>query len=79
MATRSKLAVILHADVVGSTSLVQRDERVAHRQHAAAQVGDTLDEGRRVRHGGDCLHLVIFGATQGDDVFSDKLLGICAV
>ena len=30
MVTRSKLAVILHADVVGSTKLVQIDERVAH-------------------------------------------------
>lgn len=30
MATRTKLAVILHADVVGSTRLVQLDERVAH-------------------------------------------------
>ena len=30
MATRSKLAVILHADVVGSTALVQRDEHTAH-------------------------------------------------
>jgi len=30
MATRSKLAVILHADVVGSTALVQADERLAH-------------------------------------------------
>ena len=30
MATRSKLAVILHADVVGSTTLVQKHERVAH-------------------------------------------------
>ncbi|NIS07164.1 MAG: adenylate/guanylate cyclase domain-containing protein [Gammaproteobacteria bacterium] len=30
MATRSKLAVILHADVVGSTTLVQEDERIAH-------------------------------------------------
>jgi class 3 adenylate cyclase len=30
MATRSKLAVILHADVVGSTALVQKDERLAH-------------------------------------------------
>ena len=27
---RSKLAVILHADVVGSTALVQKDERLAH-------------------------------------------------
>jgi len=30
MATRLKLAVILHADVVGSTALVHKDERVAH-------------------------------------------------
>ncbi|MFC1665062.1 adenylate/guanylate cyclase domain-containing protein [Pseudomonadota bacterium] len=30
MGIRSKLAVILHADVVGSTALVQKDERVAH-------------------------------------------------
>ncbi len=30
MATRVKLAVILHADVVGSTALVHKDERVAH-------------------------------------------------
>jgi adenylate cyclase len=30
MGIRSKLAVILHADVVGSTALVQKDERVTH-------------------------------------------------
>ena len=30
MAIRTKLAIILHADVVGSTALVQLDERVAH-------------------------------------------------
>lgn len=30
MATRSRLAVILHADIVGSSALVQIDERVAH-------------------------------------------------
>lgn len=30
MATRSKLAVIVHADVVGSTALVHKDERVTH-------------------------------------------------
>lgn len=30
MANRSKLAVIVHADVVGSTGLVQADEHVAH-------------------------------------------------
>ena len=27
-----KLAVILHADVVGSTALVQRDESIAHQR-----------------------------------------------
>jgi len=32
MATQSKLAVILHADVAGSTALVQKDERQAHRR-----------------------------------------------
>jgi adenylate cyclase len=31
-----KLAVILHADVVGSTSLVQKDERLAHERIQAA-------------------------------------------
>ena len=30
MLTRSKLAVILHADVVASTTLVRRDESLAH-------------------------------------------------
>ena len=30
MTNETKLAVILHADVVGSTDLVQRDERLAH-------------------------------------------------
>ena len=30
MTTQSKLAVILHADIVGSTALVHKDERVAH-------------------------------------------------
>ena len=30
MTTETKLAVILHADVVGSTALVQADERLAH-------------------------------------------------
>ncbi len=38
MATQSKLAVILHADVVGSTGLVRMDESLAHdRIHAAFQ------------------------------------------
>ena len=32
MVNRSKLAVILHADIVGSTALVQRDERTAHQR-----------------------------------------------
>jgi class 3 adenylate cyclase len=32
MVTRTKLAVILHADVAESTRLVQVDERVAHEQ-----------------------------------------------
>jgi TolB-like protein/class 3 adenylate cyclase len=36
MPTHSKLAVILHADVVGSTALVRRDERVAHERIQAA-------------------------------------------
>ena len=30
VANQTKLAVILHADVVGSTGLVQKDERAAH-------------------------------------------------
>jgi adenylate cyclase len=30
MMTQSKLAVILHADIVGSTALVHKDERIAH-------------------------------------------------
>ena len=30
MATETKLAVILHTDIVGSTALVQQEERVAH-------------------------------------------------
>ena len=36
MATRSKLAVILHADVVGSTALVRKDESLAHDRIQAA-------------------------------------------
>jgi adenylate cyclase len=32
MTTESKLAVLLHADVVGSSALVQEDERLAHEQ-----------------------------------------------
>lgn len=36
MAADSKLAVILHADIVGSTALVQKDERIAHERIRAA-------------------------------------------
>ena len=36
MVNRSKLAVILHADVVGSTMLVQKDEREAHDRFQSA-------------------------------------------
>ena len=30
MSTQTKLAVILHCDIVGSTALVTKDERLAH-------------------------------------------------
>ncbi len=36
MTTQSKLAVILHADVVGSTALVHKDERIAHERMQGA-------------------------------------------
>jgi adenylate cyclase len=36
MATRAKLAVIVHADVVGSTALVRKDESLAHDRIQAA-------------------------------------------
>ena len=44
MLTTSQLAVILHADVVGSTALVQKDERVAHEriQKAFRQLSETI-------------------------------------
>jgi TolB-like protein len=44
MTTRSKLAVILHADVIGSTTLVQIDERVAHErmQDAFQRLSDAI-------------------------------------
>ena len=32
MARRTRLAVVMHADVVGSTRMVQRDEQAAHEQ-----------------------------------------------
>ena len=49
MATQSKLAVILHADVVGSTALVQLDERIAHEriQDAFRRLSETT-----ASHGG---------------------------
>lgn len=39
-----KLAVILHADVAGSTSLVQQDEHLAHErlQESFRRFGDTF-------------------------------------
>ena len=41
---KRELAVILHADVVGSTSLVQKDEQLAHQgiQDAFLRFGDTI-------------------------------------
>lgn len=54
-----KLAVILHADVAGSTSLVQHDEHLAHdRIHAAFRhFGDTITRchGRVREFRGDAL------------------------
>ncbi len=49
MATQSKLAVILHADVVGSTALVQLNERIAHEriQDAFRRLSETI-----ASHGG---------------------------
>jgi adenylate cyclase len=49
MATRAKLAVILHADVVGSTGLVQKDEQLAHEriQDAFGRFSETISS-----HGG---------------------------
>lgn len=43
-AARRTLAVILHADVMGSTALVQRDETLAHRriQDAFRRFGETI-------------------------------------
>ncbi len=40
-----KLAVILHADVVGSTSLVQQNETIAHKriQNAFHRFSDTIE------------------------------------
>jgi len=47
-----KLAVILHADVVGSTALVQRDERIAHDriQDAFRRFSETISRYGGVAH-----------------------------
>ena len=44
MTTQPRLAVILHADVVGSTALVQLDERIAHEriQDAFRRLSETI-------------------------------------
>jgi len=47
-----KLAVILHADVAGSTQLVQQDEKLAHEriQNAFQHFSDTIGkyQGREI-------------------------------
>ncbi len=54
-----KLAVILHADVAGSTQLVQQDEQLAHEriQNAFRRFSDTIEEyhGRVQELRGDAL------------------------
>ena len=47
-----KLAVILHADVVGSTALVQRDERIAHDriQDAFRRFSETIESYGGIAH-----------------------------
>jgi adenylate cyclase len=54
MATQSTLAVILHADVMGSAALVQVDERIAHERirDAFSQFSETVGS-----HGGTTLEL----------------------
>ncbi len=49
MAIETKLAVILHADIVGSTALVQKDERVSHEriQDVFRRLSETISS-----HGG---------------------------
>jgi TolB-like protein/Flp pilus assembly protein TadD len=64
MATHSNLAVILHADVVGSTALVQKDERVAHEriQNSFRRLSETITAYGGVTHEvrGDAL-VAVFG------------------
>ena len=54
-----KLAVILHADVVGSTSIVQKDERLANEriEKPFRHFGDTISKNHGRVHGlrGDAL------------------------
>jgi len=54
-----KLAVILHADVAGSTALVQRDEQLAHEriQDAFRRFGEIIEkyQGRMLELRGDAL------------------------
>ena len=52
MATESKLAVILHADIVGSTALVQKNEQIAHeRIHAVLnRLSQSVSEHAGIAH-----------------------------
>ncbi len=69
MATRSNLAVILHADVVGSTALVHKDERVAHEriQNSFRRLSETINTYGGVTHEvrGDALVAVFGRASDG--------------
>jgi len=69
MATRSNLAVILHADVVGSTALVHKDERVAHEriQNSFRRLSETITAYGGVTHEvrGDALVAVFGRASDG--------------
>ncbi|MFQ5937812.1 MAG: adenylate/guanylate cyclase domain-containing protein [Acidiferrobacterales bacterium] len=69
MVTRSNLAVILHADVVGSTALVQKDERVAHEriQNSFRRLSETITAYGGVTHEvrGDALVAAFARASDG--------------
>ena len=62
-----KLAVLLHADVVGSTALVQRDETLAHQriQDAFHRFSETIKAYGGVAHEirGDALVAEFAGAS----------------
>lgn len=64
-----KLAVILHAEIAGSTSLVQQDEHLAHEriQDAFRRLGDTIaqDQGRVCELRGDALLAERYGSSPG--------------